>query len=110
PRAEHEYVYGKGAGIQRFKDGFHGIDNRGNPLSDNGMIAYITEKDFEYWLSKINQWILDAQWSDSEQLTKIYFTTIAKLFSQHPRQATTALRLHHFWIEVNEKVVLPDHL
>ncbi len=97
-RAEHEYVYGKGAGIQRFRDGFHGVDNQDNPLSENGMIAYIKENDFEYWLFKVNQWISDAQWDESEQLKKIYFKSIAKLFSRHSRLKTSDVTLYHFWI------------
>ena len=102
PRAEHEYVYGKGAGIQRFRDGFHGVDNQDTPLSENGMIAYIKEKNFEYWFSKVNQWVLDAQWDKSEQLEKIYFKSIGKLFSKHPRQkASNDVSLYHFWIYVN---------
>ena len=101
PRAEYEYVYGKGAGIQRFKDGFHGFDNQDNPLYENGMIAYIVEKDFEHWFSKVNQWILDAKWDKSEQLEKIYFNSIGKLYSKHPRQKSSYVRLHHFWIYVN---------
>ena len=101
PRAEHEYVYGKGAGIKRFRDGFHGVDNQDNPLSENGMIAYIKEKDFEYWYFKVNQWVLDAQWDKSEQLEKIYFKSIGKLFSKHPRQKASDVTLYHFWIYVN---------
>ena len=100
PRAEHEYVYGKGAGIQRFRDGFHGVDNQDNSLLHNGMIAYIKEKDFEYWFSKVNQWILDAQWGKSEQLEKIYFKTMAKLVSKHRRPNACDVKLYHFWIYV----------
>lgn len=102
-RSEHEYVYGKGAGIQRFKEEFHGVDYQDSPLSENGMIAYIKENDFEYWLSKVNQWILDAQWNKSEQLEKIYFKSIAKLFSKHPRPKTSDVSLYHFWIYVHLK-------
>ncbi len=101
PRIEHEYVYGKGAGIQRFRDGYHGFDNKENPLTQNGMIAYIKERDFEYWFSKVNQWILDNQWNKSEQLEKIYFKSIGKFLSKHPRQKSSDVILHHFWIYVN---------
>lgn len=101
PRAEHEYVYGKGAGIQRFRDGFHGVDNEDKPLSENGLIAYITQQDFDHWFSKINQWILDAEWNKSEQLEKIYFKEIAKLSSKHPLDETSEVKLHHFWIYVS---------
>ena len=70
PRSEHEYVYGKGSGIQRFRDGVHGVDNQDNPLSENGMIAYIKEKDFEYWFSKVNQWILMPNGTNPNNLKK----------------------------------------
>ncbi len=101
PRAEHEYVYGKGAGIQRFRDGLHGVDDQDNPLSENGMIAYIKGQDFDHWLFKINQWILNAQWSESEQLEKVYFSQIAKLLSKHPREKTSEMTLYHFWVYVS---------
>lgn len=101
PRAEHEYVYGKGAGIQRFRDGVHGVDNQDKLLSENGLIAYVKAQNFEYWLSKTNQWILDARWDESEQLKKIYFKEIAKLLSKHPREKTSEVTLHHFWIYVS---------
>lgn len=101
PRAEHEYVYGTMAGIQRFREGFHGVDNQDNPLSKNGMIAYIKENDFDYWFSKVNKWVIDAQWDKSEQLDKLYFKTIGNLFSRHPRQNASDVSLYHFWIYVN---------
>ena len=101
-RIEHEYVYGKGGGIQRFRDGFHGVDNCDNPLCECGMIAYVKENEFKYWLSKINQWILDAKWDESEQLRKIYFKLIAKLFSSHPRPDSPDITLYHFWVYVNK--------
>jgi hypothetical protein len=99
-RKEHEYVYGKGAGIQRFRDGFHGVDNQDNPLSENGMIAYIKEKDFEHWFSKVNRWILDAGWNKSEQLQKVYFKSTARLFSEHPREKSSVISLYHFWFSI----------
>jgi hypothetical protein len=65
------------------------------------MIAYIKENDFEYWFSKVNQWVLDANWGEAEQLEKIYFKSIGKLFSRHTRQKTVDVSLYHFWIYVN---------
>ncbi len=100
PRPEHEYVYGKGAGVQRFRDGQHGVDNEDNPLSDCGMIAYIEAEDFDYWFNKVNQWILDAEWTASEQLVKITIEKTAVLLSAHPRQEGSIIRLHHFWVKV----------
>lgn len=96
----YEYVYGKGAGIQRFKDGDHGVDNMDNFIHENGMIAYVKENDFQTWLDRINQWILDANWGETEKLEKKYFKTTAKLISKHTRLDNSDLILHHFWVNV----------
>lgn len=99
-RLEHEYVYGKGAGIQRFKDGQHGLDDENNPLSESGMIAYIKENDFQYWIEKINEWIVDSSWPSTEFLQEVSFKSTAKLISNHLRQDNTSITLHHFWVKI----------
>lgn len=100
PRHEHEYVYGKGGGIQRFKDGKHGVDNINNALSENGLIAFIKRDKFDFWLSKINQWILDANWGSSEQLQKKYTKDTAKFQSRHLKKDKSFVYLNHFWVYV----------
>ncbi|CAN5818611.1 hypothetical protein BH10BAC2_BH10BAC2_26940 [soil metagenome] len=100
PRDEHEYVYGAGAGIQRFKDERHGLDNIGNLLPESGMIAFVKQKDYNYWLKKVNQWILDASWTDAEKLQGNISDAIAKLCSSHIRKGKTHVLLHHYWITV----------
>lgn len=97
-RKEHEYVFGMGAGIQRFKEEKHGLDNRNGLLPENGMIAYIKNNDFKYWHLKVDKWITDADWSASEKLTKEYFKTIARLKSVHTRKNGSIITLHHFWV------------
>ena len=101
-RVEHEYVYGKGAGIQRFKDENHGLDDSKNLLSESGMIAYIKENNFDHWLAKINDWIISAGWSEKEKLDKIYFNAIAKLKSTHNRKGNSNIILYHFWVNVSK--------
>lgn len=101
PRFDYEYVYGKGAGIQRFKDEKHGLNNEDELLEENGMIAYVKEKDFQYWHSCINEWILDANWQESEKLTASYLSSTAKLISEHNRINGKRLLLHHFWVYVS---------
>lgn len=101
PRYEHEYVHGKGAGIQRFKDGQHGFDNQDSPFSDSGMLAFIKENDFDFWLTKVNQWITDAKWGSSEQLKKVSIDKTGILLSAHSRQDGSKIRLHHFWVSVS---------
>ncbi|HUC79395.1 MAG TPA: hypothetical protein VMR70_00710 [Flavisolibacter sp.] len=100
-REEHEYVYGRGAGIQRFKDGNHGRDNVDQFIPENGMLGLIKDQDFEFWLEKVNQWIRDINWESSEALQKNYFNSVAKLKSKHKRVNGPEVLLHHFWIKVN---------
>jgi hypothetical protein len=99
-RNEYEYVYGKGAGIQRFKDGHHGVDEIDDNIYENGLIAYITESDFSFWYGKVNQWISDANWNDAEKLETDYFKHIGKLKSKHERLDSSEVLLHHFWVYV----------
>ena len=101
PRYEHEYVHGKGAGIQRFKDGQHGLDNQDSPFLDSGMLAFVKENDFDFWLTQVNQWILDAKWGTSEQLKKVNIDKTAILLSAHFREDGSMIRLHHFWVSVS---------
>ena len=100
PRFEYEYVYGKGAGIQRFKEGRHGLSNEDDFITENGLIAYIKQNDFHYWLSKINGWILEANWEKLEKLEVNYFDSTAKLTSEHKRVNGAKFKLHHFWVNV----------
>lgn len=97
-RFEYEYVYGKGAAIQRFKDMQHGVDNEDIPFSDSGVIAFIKDNDFNFWFEKVNQWISDAKWHASEQLQKVRINTTTTLLSAHSRTDGTMIRLHHFWV------------
>ena len=64
------------------------------------MIAYVKENDFEFWHHKVNQWIIDANWNDSEQLQKVYINAIARLRSSHKRSDNTEVILYHFWVYV----------
>lgn len=100
PRAEHEYVYGEGAGIQRFKEEKHGLDNVGNLLPESGMIAFVKEEDYNFWLKKVNEWVSAAGWPNAEFLTGVTSTPIAKLYSTHTRKGKSKLALHHYWIKV----------
>lgn len=101
-RDEHEYVYGKGAGIQRFKEGKHGRDNQDNLLNENGMIGFLKENDFDFWFQKVNQWIKEAEWGETELLEKSQFKVTAKLKSNHTRLNSQNVLLHHFWIKVTQ--------
>ncbi|WP_192347810.1 hypothetical protein [Algoriphagus sp. Y33] len=100
-RKEHEYVFGKGGGIERFREEDHGVDNRNNLLSECGMIAYVKSQDFNHWFSTINQWVLDASWPENEKLQIVSFDKIARLKSNHLRKGGSQVILHHFWVDVS---------
>jgi len=99
-RDEHEYVYGRGAGIQRFKEGHHGRDNVDNLLLESGLIGFLKDNSFDFWHGKVNQWINDANWGHDEILSKIYFDSVGKLMSRHIRFDHSTIILHHFWVKV----------
>lgn len=104
PRSNSEYVYSdpghRGAGIQRFKMGQHGSNNRDELLPVNGMIAYVKENDFTSWHSTVNGWIRAIKWNASEELQQSYIDATAKFISQHLRADGSELVLHHFWVKV----------
>jgi len=97
-KREKEYVLGNGGGIERFKSDRHGLNDYGNLLERNGIIAYVVENTFEHWQGQINQWITE----DSERLTLEYFSGIAKLHSVHQRVSGSKLQLTHFWVGISE--------
>ncbi len=97
---EKEYVFGKGGAIERFKNEVHGLDNAGNLLEKNGIIAYVTDNSFEHWFSLINNWISEYGWTGTEHLSKVYFKTIGKLTSSHTRISGSRLQLIHFWVNI----------
>ncbi len=97
---EKEYVFGDGGAIERFKNEVHGLDDMGNLLESNGIIAYITENSFGHWLNQVNLWVSDAGWNESEKLKVNYFTSIGNLSSMHQTITGGTLNLIHFWVMV----------
>lgn len=96
---EKEYVAGKGGAIERFKNEVHGLDDQGNLLTSNGIVAYVTDKSFKEWHQDINAWI-DAIWSTNERLKQEYDTPIGKYTSKHLRVSGAQLELTHFWVKI----------
>ena len=101
PRFEHEYVSGKGAGIERFKNEKHGYDNEDNPLLENAMIGFVLENGIDFWLAKINQWIVDAKWGEGETIQKSFFSGLEIFKSRHQRNDNSYFILYHFLINFN---------
>lgn len=121
-----DYVTGEYAAIKRFKKCEHGHSNfdleKGWLLPENVIIAYVKGCDlakenieqFERHYKSINKKIeklcrtneednCGLLWQISEQLQKNYFTTIARLTSEHTRTNNTKVILHHFWLPIAKK-------
>lgn len=99
-KREKEYVFGKFGAIERFKNEVHGLDDEGNLLSRNGIVAYIFDSGFNHWYGQINQWIIEQGWEMTEQLSLEYSKKIGKLTSVHSRISGSLVRLSHFWINL----------
>ena len=100
-KREKEYVSGNGGAIERFKNEAHGLDDAGNLLSRNGIVAYVTAEDFGIWHSRINAWINELKWHKSELLELEYTTVIGKLKSNHFRVSGEPFELNHFWVGIS---------
>lgn len=101
---EKEYVIGNNnnGGIERFKSEKHG-----KGLDECGMIGFMEKENFEYWLDKINSWIMElseteATWSNDELLNSeanqaeyCYLKSAAYTFTRN------RMKLHHFWIDIS---------
>jgi hypothetical protein len=101
---EKEYVQGnnQNGGIERYK-----IEKHGKQLVECGMIAFIEEKDFDFWLICVNKWIkklsdIDNLWRETEVLNIVeqQKDEFAYLASIAHRAYQKDIKLHHFWIDI----------
>ena len=87
-------------GIQRFKEELHGIDDQGDLLPRNGIIAYTSEKCHSDWFDKVNVWIDECSWGEQERLVNKYYAKVSKFSSIHKTITSRKISLEHFWIEI----------
>lgn len=97
---EKEYVSGSGGAIERFKNEAHGLNDAGDLLPRNGIIAYVTADNYHTWHKRINSWINGLHWDKSKCLELEYAVDIAKLKSKHFRISGQPFELNHFWLEI----------
>jgi len=88
-------------GIQRYKEELHGIDDQGNLLPINGIIAYTFGKSHQKWLEKVNIWIDECSWGKEERLVRKYYAKMSKFTSTHKTVSSSKLSLVHFWIDIS---------
>lgn len=111
---EKEYVQhtnssGKPAGgIERYKEELHGIDDGGQVLTRNGIIAYTAEKAHQEWLEKVNVWIGECSWGTSESLSNKYYSNVSKFSSTHLTNSGKNISLDHFWIEITPPIAATE--
>ncbi|MBN1972308.1 MAG: hypothetical protein JW787_01615 [Sedimentisphaerales bacterium] len=112
-KTEKEYVSSQSTagGIQRFKLGLHGAK-----YDLAVMIGYIQKFTSDYWLTKVNCWILElvknpigdgCVWGDDEILEESDINKsedIRSYHSYHIRtcKKSTPIELHHLWISMNQ--------
>lgn len=109
---EKEYVIGhmekkkyiNSGGIERFKNGTHGGNNK-----YAGLIGYVQKNNFNYWQKLINSWVerlirkkikSSVCWSNQDKLVrKSFCATNAKYISNNLRDKDS-IRLFHFWVSI----------
>jgi hypothetical protein len=89
-------------GIQRFKENKHA-----DGLPSSIMIGYIQDNNSaDYWLTKINGWIMDLvnanveHWSQKDCLNRYPSNKCNRFLSTHKRKDETTITLHHYWIKL----------
>ncbi|MCB0631321.1 MAG: hypothetical protein KDD15_16360 [Lewinella sp.] len=100
-KREKEYVSGNGGAIERFKAEAHGMDDAGNLLQRNGIVAYVTDENCTAWHQRINTWISELGWDKSERLELECEVPIGKLNSRHHRVSGQLFELDHFWVGIS---------
>lgn len=114
-RSDLEYVHGmpgqRTGGIERFKHGLHGRENR-HAL----MIGYVQKESFDHWSSAINTRLASLAkqgsdgglWEPAESLSAEGSASIARtkrLISQHKRRrppcCSESVVIHHLWLAIN---------
>jgi hypothetical protein len=100
---EKEYVIGNknNGGIERFK-----TEKHGKGLDKCGMIGFVEEETFDYWLQNINTWILNLSvtsdfWQTDESLEAVESKEdFMFLKSIAHRKSQEDIHLHHLWINI----------
>ncbi len=100
--AEKEYVIGQNqnGGLERFK-----IEKHGKGQTAFGLLGFVEENDFGFWLAKINDWIQTLSqetgsiWFADELITNIETKAIYSYLNSTLNTITERrLAAHHFWI------------
>ncbi len=107
-RDEREYVTTEpktGGGIQRFKFGHHGASH-----DFAGMIGYVQENAPDFWLEKVNGWVLALsrkadEWNPADFLKPMAKDSSGRCCTFTSRHSRTGglneIVLHHVWISMN---------
>jgi hypothetical protein len=100
---EKEYVMGnnENGGIERFK-----IEKHGKGLCIGGMLGFVENKTFPFWLQAINTWITGLSetsdfWQNDEDLVEVESNSNFSIFkSVAHRTSQKDVLLYHLWIDI----------
>lgn len=104
--ATHEYVYGERGGMERFKRELHSPH-----LPHCGMLGYVLDKEPNYWMGQINNWITNLatqsplngiDWRGDEELLHPIGNTItfSKCKSRNKRVTLPDIVIIHYLIDL----------
>lgn len=102
----HEYVYGTRGGMERFKREIHSPH-----LPHCGMLGYVLDKEPNYWMGQINNWITNLatqsplngiDWRGDDELLHPIGTTItfSKCKSRNKRVTLPDIFIIHYLIDL----------
>lgn len=102
----HEYVYGKRGGMERFKRNLHSPH-----LSHCGILGYVFCNDLDYWSGQINSWIASLanqspiegiDWQGDDELLHHVGSIgkVAKLVSKNKRVNQSDITILHYLIDL----------
>lgn len=112
-----DYVSGEFAAIKRYKKLEHGLSHRdpfkAKHLPECGILAYSKTDTFLSHLDRINGKIevlsksskdeFGLNWDASEKLSSVQIKETAYLKSNHLRNGSNPIELHHFWVNIKFK-------
>ena len=100
---EKEYVIGEknNGGIERYK-----TEKHGKGLSECGLLGFVEKENFNYWSTKINNWISDLAttnkvWRKDEVLSEIESDIEFCVLKSITHRNEDDVNLTHLWISIN---------
>ncbi len=101
---EDEEKYIESGGIERFKKEIHG-----NGLVYVGMLGYMQTEDFDSWLEKINQYIVEEIaspssseliWNENDKLLRGIKNKLFSTYTSEHQCKSKEISMYHIWVDL----------